>query len=181
VARRLGVRNQVLEVFLDHVRGADGSEVADYMVVAPRRIASGATGVAVLPVLRDRVLLLRVFRHPLRDYTWEVPRGFVDTGEEPRAAAARELAEETGLHCPPEALQELGTVEPEPGILCARTQVFLARDPAGEIAPAEHEIGHGEPRLFGLSEAFAAVDRGEIREACTLVTLLRLRAALADA
>ena len=176
LGRRTAVRNRVLEVFLDHVRGSDGSEVEDYMVVAPRAAAAGgATGVAVLPCLGGRVALLRIFRHPLRAYTWEVPRGFVDAGEEPRAAAARELAEETGLRCAPEALHALGTLEPEPGILAARTALFLARDPAGDFAPPEREIGHGEWRLFGVDEALAALERGEIREACTAVTLLRLR------
>ncbi len=54
---------------------------------------------------RARVLLTRVDR-PGRG--WEVPGGHVDSGESPRAAAARELAEETGLAVPAEELVPFG-------------------------------------------------------------------------
>ena len=47
-------------------------------------------------VVRDtaegpRYLLLRAYRH------WDFPKGMVETGEEPLAAARREVAEETGI------------------------------------------------------------------------------------
>ena len=48
----------------------------------------------VVPVLRDSsnlYLLLRVFRY------WDFPKGMVEEGEDPWAAACRELTEETGL------------------------------------------------------------------------------------
>jgi ADP-ribose pyrophosphatase YjhB (NUDIX family) len=57
-----------------------------------------AVGAAVL--IRDergRVLLVRRAPGATRSGRWSVPAGFVDYGEEVRAAAARELEEETGL------------------------------------------------------------------------------------
>lgn len=57
-------------------------------------------GVGAAAVVRDergRVLLVRRAAGSSRAGRWSIPAGFVDHDEEVRAAAARELAEETGL------------------------------------------------------------------------------------
>jgi ADP-ribose pyrophosphatase len=47
---------------------------------------------------RDRVLLIKQYRHPVRVRDWELPAGLLDiTGEDPLLAAQRELAEEADL------------------------------------------------------------------------------------
>lgn len=47
---------------------------------------------------RDRVLLIRQYRHPVRARLWEIPAGLLDVdGESPCHAARRELAEEADL------------------------------------------------------------------------------------
>ena len=45
---------------------------------------------------RDQVLMLWRHRFVPDRWGWELPGGLVDEGEEPAAAANRELAEETG-------------------------------------------------------------------------------------
>ena len=46
---------------------------------------------------KDRVVLIRQYRYPLRDYVYEFPAGLVEEGEEMGAAGIREMYEETGL------------------------------------------------------------------------------------
>ncbi len=46
---------------------------------------------------KDRVVLVRQYRHPLGGYIYEFPAGLVEEGEDLHQAAAREMREETGL------------------------------------------------------------------------------------
>lgn len=57
-------------------------------------------GAAAVVAIDDagRVLLIQQYRHPIRTRDWEIPAGLLDQpGEDPSAAAARELAEEADL------------------------------------------------------------------------------------
>ena len=53
-------------------------------------------GVGVAVVEGGKLLLVRRRMNPERG-KWSLPAGYVDQGEDPRATAARELLEETGL------------------------------------------------------------------------------------
>lgn len=59
------------------------------------------------------LLLIQRLKEPFAGQ-WALPGGFVEKDEPPRAAAVRELVEETGVPFPPERLLELG-VYADPG------------------------------------------------------------------
>lgn len=74
-----------------------------------------------------RVLLLSQYRHPVRHELWEPPAGLLDVeGENPAAAAARELAEEADLVAG--SWWRLVEFFTSPGGSDERIVVFLARD-----------------------------------------------------
>jgi 8-oxo-dGTP pyrophosphatase MutT (NUDIX family) len=79
------------DVRTDDVRLPSGEVVTRDYVVHP-----GAVGIIAMDD-RDRVLLVRQYRHPTGYYLWEPPAGLMDiAGESALATAQRELLEETG-------------------------------------------------------------------------------------
>jgi ADP-ribose pyrophosphatase len=111
--------------------------------------------------------------------TWELPAGLIEPGEEPRAAAARELEEELGFSIKEEDLQPLGHwTYPAPGFIGEIHHFFHVRvDPESQKAPD----GDGSPLeevavivRVSLKDALEACKRGVLRDAKTELALRRL-------
>ncbi len=87
---------------------------------------------------------------------WSIPKGEVDEGEDPRACARREFAEETGTRLPEGALDDLGFVKLKSGKL---VQAFAV---AGDLDPAAVSSNTFElewPPRSGRTREFPEVDR----------------------
>jgi ADP-ribose pyrophosphatase len=113
----------------DHSRSPRTGQSHDFHVL------ESVDWVNVVPVTADRqVVMVRQFRHGIRDVTLEVPAGLVDdTDASPAAAAARELREETG--CISSRIVPLGVVHPNPALMNNRCHLFAAYDVAHAGAP----------------------------------------------
>lgn len=174
IKRTVGCANRLFEVYLDHIASSSGETVSDFMVVSPRHKSENLVGgVAVLPILDDSLALLKIYRHPVGEYTWEVPRGFIDDGENALTAALRELEEETGLQCADQDVIDLGTVLPDPGILAGRTHIFAATKCQRTKHFKPNELGHMALQFFTIKEITAMAQKAEIEDAHTLAVLYR--------
>ncbi len=172
--RTVGCANSKWTVYLDHIADGRGNEVTDYVVIGGAiQRPDFITGVCVLPVIEGRIGLLHYYRHAIEEALWEVPRGFIDSGETPSAAALRELEEETGYKCASNDLIALGHYLPEPSTMQARGGVFAATRCRGEFIDAEGEIGLGRFALFEPQEVLAMAQRSEIQDASTLIAIYR--------
>jgi len=83
--------------------------------------------VVIIPVLGDgRVVFVRQWRAPLGRWIVELPAGRVESGEDLRSAALRELEEETGYRA--SRVVELGRAYVSPGYSDELITVFLAEE-----------------------------------------------------
>lgn len=135
--------------------------------------------VVVVPVLADgSLVLVGQYRYPHGQTHWELPAGRIAAGEEPAAAARRELREETG--CTSGRLVALPGFYPTNGISAHYAHAFVALD--CELV-AEPELDAAEQllvRTFALAEAEALLDAGHLADGFTALALmyyLRWRAA----
>ena len=83
--------------------------------------------VNVIPLTpQNEVVLIRQYRHGIRDVTLEIPGGIVEVGDSPEEAARREMREETGYEESEMIL--LGDVHPNPAFLNNKCYTYLARE-----------------------------------------------------
>jgi 8-oxo-dGTP pyrophosphatase MutT (NUDIX family) len=82
-----------------------------------------------------RIPIVRQYRPAVEQYTWELPSGLVDPGEDAETACRRELLEETGLRA--ERLAYLGGLRPDSGRLELVQHAFRveASGPVPEFVP----------------------------------------------
>ena len=173
-SRKLACENSQFKVFYDHVEGKNGFEIQDYITVVPKRRHPGdITGVAILPVVEGKIALLKIYRHIVEDWSWEIPRGFVEPGEDKTQSATRELEEETCLLCEENSMYSLGYMSPDAGILRARVNIFSAEKCYFNKAFTPNELGHTKLCMFSFSEVLRMADTSEIQDPYTLTAIYR--------
>jgi ADP-ribose diphosphatase len=89
--------------------------------------------IAIVALTPDRrIPIVRQYRPALERFTWELPAGIVEKGEDAAACCRRELLEETGY--PAEAVHALGSFAPCTARLSNRIHSFFVE--TGERAQA---------------------------------------------
>jgi len=100
-SRRTIAVSQWMDVIAREVEFKPGSEPEIYHAVSQQDYLGI---VALTP--DGRIPVVRQYRPAVETFTWELPAGLVERGEDPAAAASRELLEETGY--PTLAIHALG-------------------------------------------------------------------------
>ena len=167
--------NEVARVLLARVRFPK-RESGRYVEKDAFRLEHGegmSDGVVIVPITADdRIVLVRQFRHPVRMWTRELPRGGRSEKETPEEAASRELREEIGAEL--RSVHPLGRITTDSGQQTGYPYLLAAR--VDETRRPEPEDSEVIDRFFrySFSELRAACQRGEIVDSFTLAAVLRL-------
>lgn len=151
----------------EHQATAPTGAPATYAVMRPTHLAVG-----VLPIHNDgTVTLVGQHRFALMNYSWEMPEGGAETGEDPLAGAQRELAEEAGLRAG--VWREALNLELSNSITDERGITWLAWD----LSPVESPgLDDTEALAVARTPFLTLLDEiglGRVRDALTVATALR--------
>lgn len=130
------------------------------------------TAIGIVPLDDDgNIWLVKQSRYALNQYTWEIPEGGCPQGEEPLAAAKRELEEEVGLQA--HDWQQLMTMHLSDSVSDEFCVIFIAKNlfAGTQALEASEDI---EVKKLPLTEAIDMVKRGEITDAISVAALLRV-------
>lgn len=127
---------------------------------------------------KDEVVLIRQYRVGTEQVCLEIPGGMVDAGEDARAAAARELAEETGYTA--SSWRLLGTTAPNPAIMNNHLYTFLAEGAERTVEPHLDANEVVSVSTVPLAEVTQLLRAGAIDHALVVAAFGHLAFALGD-
>lgn len=154
----------LLDVYCDDIELPDGGK-------AKREYIRHQGAVCVVPVTdNNEIIAVRQYRYPIGRVTLEIPAGKLDRGEEPLAAARRELNEETGVTAAD--LEYIGGLYPSVAYTDEIIHMYLARN-------LEYGEAHTDDDEFldvvkiPIDEFIEKIMSGEIMDSKTQAAVLK--------
>lgn len=149
-----------LEFFQDEIEFPDGS-LGTYAWVKRKN------GIAVVLITDAReILLQKEYRYVTKGYSWEIPGGGIDQGEDPEESAVRELQEETGIELNKNSLIKLGEFYPLNSFNTEKVTVFMVEVEKQSVSSFNSEISEQlvEHKYVSFDVALEMIDSGEIND-----------------
>lgn len=143
---------------------ADRCEIAPGRILDPFYVLEEFEWVHAVACNRaGEILLVHQYRYPCDAFTWELPGGWVDSGEELLAAAQRELFEETGATAAP--WRPVGAAFCNPGRQNNRVHGFLAEDTVVTRPPQPDASEAIECAFLPVPEVLRLIREGSFSQA----------------
>lgn len=115
-----------------------------------------------------KIVMIRQWRPGAEEEILELPAGGINQGEEPMAAAVRELREETGALC--DTAEPLLMIQPSPAYNDEKVHMFYCKVTGyAKLAPDDNEYVTIE--RYSLEELIDKIIHGEISDSKTVAGL----------
>jgi len=144
-----------VKLSVQQVRLPNGKVVDNF-----HRVEMPEYAVVVAKTANGRMIMERQYKHGLDKVSLMLPGGLIEPGEEPIAAAKRELIEETGYSA--ENWQSLGFFVANANYGCGKAHVFTAENAKKMKDPNSGDLEDMEIVLMKLESLAVAVRSGEI-------------------
>ncbi len=133
-----------------------------------------------LPITASgETILIRSYKHGIRDGSLSLCAGAFHAGEEPLTGAKRELREETGYEA--ETWEPLGRFVVDPNYGCGAMHAFIARGARKTCEPDSGDLEEQELLVVPLADAIAKLRAGHISHLGSVAALALAAIALREA
>ena len=165
IDRTLVANGRVIDYYQDTMLMPDGSTVKWDLI-------DHVGAAAVVAVREDgKILMVRQYRNPLERQTIEIPAGKLDSrDEDPRNAAERELAEETGYIC--DDIEYLTTIYTTVAFCNEKIGLFLAKGLKDRHPQHLDDDEYIDLEAYTLDEVRQMIYDGKIQDAKTVIGIL---------
>ncbi|MCM1365477.1 MAG: NUDIX hydrolase [Ruminococcus sp.] len=165
ISEKLLYDGRIMRVHIDTVELPDGK-------TATRELVDHNGGACIAALTEDyELFFVKQFRNPFDTVLTELPAGKLEKGEDPKAAAIRELEEECGLKA--ENVVEMGTVYPTVAYCSEIIYLYLATG----LSKSVQHLDEGEflsVEKIPLDKATEMVMRGEIADSKTALLIMKI-------
>lgn len=161
VASRIIYKGKLVNIREDIVKSNRGRFV--------REIVEHPGAVAIVPAIKDKIIMVCQFRQAAKKVLLELPAGTLREGERPEECAERELVEETGYKAG--CLKMLLQCYVAPGYNTEVIHIYLATD----LVKAERRLEKDEDieiLKVSLEHALRMIERNEIEDAKSIIGII---------
>lgn len=168
---KLGVvfENDYFSLVVDLIENSSGKRYTYARIINRNEY----NGVVIIPLLNNRIIFLKQFRHGTREYEIELPRGFSDGDKTAQGNAENEIFEELGVSTT--KIAYLGNVVSNTGLSGGLVHIFICEiESVGNLSVDE---GIKETIQLSLLEAEEYIKQNRIRDCFTLSAICKLKTA----
>lgn len=165
------LQDKYITVIRDLVKFPDGFVSGYNRVINTAALHNGGSGAVILPVMNEKILLIKIFRHPTRQWSIEIPRGFGEAGLSPEEIAQKEVSEEVGGRI--KQVISLGVIHNNTGLDSNNVNLYLAY--LDEVGIPREAEGITEIIWVTVNEIEKMISNGQITDSFTISTYTRAK------
>ncbi|MCE5287186.1 MAG: NUDIX hydrolase [Pelosinus sp.] len=158
--------NKYFAVIVDLVEDLSGKKQTYTRIINKNKY----NGVLIIPVYKDKLVLLRQFRHGTREFELEFPRGFSEQNLSIEENARKEIFEELGANV--KKIVNIGSVISDSGLSGGLVHMFLCElEDVGLLCKDE---GIEDYQLLTIKDIKSLIQQNKIRDGFTLSAICKI-------